>query len=118
MGEARVQKGQDRLLKLTKVRDTALGCTADVHSQLQAEEMAPLLKATAVTTHLTLTLTVTRTLTLTKTLKARTNLQMKEQIKEFTQVPGPCPTVRRAAEPNPKHWPIGYRTHAGADCGE
>ena len=54
--------------------------------------MAPLLKAAAPTLTLTLALTTTLKLTLHTTLKARTNLQMAEQIKEFTQVTGIGPT--------------------------
>ena len=50
--------------------------------------MARLLKAATLTITLTLTLTTTVKPTMHTSPKARTNLQMAEQIKEFTQVTG------------------------------
>ena len=82
MGEARVQKGTDGLNRVSQFRDTILGGIADIQTQAHPDDMAPLLKATALTPTLTLTRTTTITLTLTlnKTLKVRTIMQRDEQI--------------------------------------
>ena len=55
MGEAKMQKNMKLLGRLGDLRETILGGIADAHSQQQAEEMAPLLKATALTPNLTQT---------------------------------------------------------------
>ena len=83
-----MEKNLKLLGRLGELRETILGGIADIHTQEQADEMAPLLKAASPTLTLTLTLTTTLKPTLLATLKARTNLQMAEQIKEFTQVTG------------------------------
>ena len=54
-GEAKMQKNMKLLGRLGDLRETILGGIADAHSQQQAEEMAPLLKATALTPNLTQT---------------------------------------------------------------
>ena len=86
MGEAKMQKTQQLLGRLGELRETLLGSIADIHTQEQAEAMAPLLKAAPPTLTLTLTLTTTLKPTLLTTPKARTNLQTAERIQEFTQV--------------------------------
>ena len=59
MGEAKMEKNLKLLGRLGDLRETILGGIADAHSQQQAEEMAPLLKAAAPTPTLTLTLITT-----------------------------------------------------------
>ena len=88
IGETKMEKTLKLMGRLGELRETIMGGISDHHTQHHAEEMAPLLKAASPTLTLTLTLSTTLKPTLPTTLKALTNLQMAEQIKEFTQVAG------------------------------
>ena len=98
VGEAKMEKTLKLMDRLGELWETILDGIGDTQSKEQAERMSLFLKAAPQPITLTLTLTLTQTLTLTltttvkltlrATLKARTNLAMKAQVKELTEVTG------------------------------